>query len=33
MKKLSSLLLALCLVLSLCAGALADEGGIAPEDL
>lgn len=33
MKKLSSLLLALALVLSLCAGALADEGGIAPEDL
>ncbi len=33
MKKLSSLLLALCMVLSLCAGALADEGGIAPEDL
>lgn len=33
MKKLTSLLLALCLVLSLGVCALADEGGIAPEDL
>ncbi len=33
MKKLFSLLLALCLVLSLGVCALADEGGIAPEDL
>ncbi len=33
MKKLTSLLLALCLVLSLGVCAFADEGGIAPEDL